>query len=119
MEKFFVEWLQQHGEKGVVADSRGVGIEGNTTRLRAALYGAKKHPQGSTTAELEFRITLPSGDEIVEHLAGLGENQDAATKDALINFVLTTFHPVYKAFMNPDDPHQTVHKIRAGMENAR
>ncbi len=111
MEKFFVEWLKVHGEKWVEADDRGVGVAGNSLRLRAATYDVKKNPSGPVSVELEFRITLPSGAEIIEYLAGIGDTEEKAIGDCLTNFVLTTFHTVYKAFINSDDPHQVVQKI--------
>lgn len=36
---------------------------------------------------------------------GLGATEDQAINESFVNFVLTTFHPVYKSFINADDPH--------------
>src|SRR5262249_29616741 len=49
--------------------------------------------------------------EIVEFVAGNGESLEAAEKDSKVNFVLSTFHVVYRSFMNPADPHQTEEKV--------
>jgi len=108
---FLVEWLQSHGETNIVADGQGLGIAGNATRLRASLYGSKKHQNGSVTAETEFRVRVPGGREIVEYVAGTGESLEAAEKDAQLNFLLTTFHVVYRSFMNSADPHQTEEQV--------
>ena len=65
--EFFVTWLRGHGESNVVVDAQGVGIAGNPTRLRSSLYGSKKFTN-SFTAELEFRVRIPDGREIVENV---------------------------------------------------
>jgi len=64
--------------------------------------------------ETEFHIVLPQGGEIVEFVAGMGPTQDAAIDDSLANFTLTTFHVVYKCFLNDADPHQEVKKMEVG-----
>jgi len=109
-ETAIADLFKAHGEKGVVTGPDGVGIEGNATRIRAAIYGSK--PQGSGfVVETEFRIHLPSGDEIVEYVAGVGDTEKKAIDDTLVNFALTTFHPIYKCFVNPADKHQPLHAI--------
>ena len=110
-EPFFVDWLEAHGETDVVVDEQGVGIAGNPTRLKASLYGSDKQDDGGYLVETEFRVRLPSGSEIVEYVAGGGESEDQAINDCLTNFTLTTFHVLYKGFMNPADPHQTVEPV--------
>jgi hypothetical protein len=110
VDQFFVKWLQDHGETNLVVDSSGVGLAGNKTRLHASQYGMKKGPTGYSV-EMEFRIRLPEGGPIVEYVAGLGDTTNKATGEAMANFVLTTAHVVYKAFMNPDDPHQRVKSV--------
>src|SRR5690349_3578195 len=103
--EFFTDWLREHGETNVVVDAAGVGLKGSAARLRASLYGSEQHASNSFVAELEFRVHIPSGGEIVEFVAGSGESFDRAVDDALVNFTLTTFHVLYKAFFNPADPH--------------
>jgi hypothetical protein len=104
--EFFVTWLQSHGETNIVEDATGVGLAGSPTRLRSSLYGSEKHKNGTVSAETEFRVRLPDGREIVEFVAGSGDSLAAAEKDSKLNFVLSTFHVVYRSFMNPADPHQ-------------
>jgi hypothetical protein len=112
-EQFFVDWLKAHGETNIVTDANGVGIAGNETRLKASLYDAKKDEKGDGyTAEMEFRIRLPSNLEIVEFVVGMGKTKEEATKDSLLNFLLTTFHVVYRSFMNPADPHQKTYPVK-------
>lgn len=113
-ERFFVQWLRDHGESNVVADANGVGVQGNPTRLKAALFGSNQHADGQHVVELDFRIRVAPDREIVEFIAGSGASYDNAVDDALFNFALTTFHVVYKAFVNPADPHQTVKDLVAG-----
>ncbi len=103
--EFFVKWLEGHGHDDVIIDQRGVGVGSNQTRLKASLYGSKQHETGGFMAEVELDVKLPSGRSIKEFVAGLGETEDAAIADALLNFTLTTFHVVYKGFINNDDPH--------------
>ena len=105
---FFANWLKAHGHSDVVVDGDGVGVEDNRTRLKAFLYDSKKHPNGGYIAELQFTIRLPSGLTITEFVAGTGNTQEDAINDAKVNFVLSTFHVVYKGFINPDDPHLRV-----------
>jgi Family of unknown function (DUF6348) len=114
LEQFFVDWLKGHGETKIVTDAKGVGLEGNATRLKASLYGSEAQKSGGYVVETEFRITLPNGAEIVEFVAGMGDTEEEAIQDSLANFTLTTFHVVYKAFLNADDPHQTIQKITIG-----
>jgi len=108
MDDFFVKWFNAHGHEDVVQDDKGVGIAGNETRLRAALYGSNQNETGRFVAEVEFDVLLPSGRTITEFVAGSGDTQQQAINEALVNFVLTTFHVVYKGFINPDDPHLNV-----------
>ena len=110
-EDFFVTWLQQHGETNIVVDANGVGIASNATRLKASVYGSNRHPNGTWVVETEFRIRLPAGGEIVEFVAGMADGEEKALDDSLLNFTLTTFHVVYKSFINAADPHQTLERL--------
>jgi hypothetical protein len=109
--EFFVTWLQSHGESNVVVDTHGVGIAGNPTRLRSSLYGSEQHPNGGFTAELEFRVLMPDRREIIEYVAGRGDPLKQAEDDAKVNFILSTFHVVYRSFLNRNDAHQTEQKL--------
>jgi hypothetical protein len=110
-DEFFTKWLQAHGESHIVADASGVGLVGNPTRLRWSLYGSEQHTNGSFNTELEFRVRLPDQREIVEFVAGTGSSQQKAEDDAKLNFVVSTFHVVYRSFLNSHDPHQTEEKM--------
>ncbi|MEM7475117.1 MAG: DUF6348 family protein [Planctomycetota bacterium] len=114
-EKFFKDWLRQHGHDDIVVDRRGVGIAGNATRLHGSFYGSKN--EDGFIVETEFRILLPSGEEVIEFLAGTGETEEQAIQDTLLNFMTTTFHVIYKGFMNPDDDHMKALAVKiAGQE---
>jgi hypothetical protein len=102
---FFVQWLESHGHSDVVVDDNGVGVANNTTRLQASLYGSKQHDKGGFIVEMEFTIRVPSNRSITEFVAGIGETEAQAINDAQVNFMLTTFHVVYKGFINDADPH--------------
>lgn len=107
LDDFFVKWLEGHGHTDVVVDAEGVGIKDNATRLQAGLYGSKQSQKGGFVVEVEFTVQLPAGGAITEYVAGMGDTEEKAINDALANFTITTFHVVYKAFMNADDPHMT------------
>lgn len=111
LEVFFADWLKSHGESNVVHDAAGVGIAGNNTRLKASLYGSNHHKNESYDVEVEFKIRVSAGSEIIEYVAGVGKTEHEAINDALLNFVLSTFHVVYKTFINPSDSHQTLDPI--------
>ncbi len=104
-DQFFVDWLKNHGETNVVTDASGVGLAGNKTRYRASLYGSESSKTGCSV-EVEYRITLPEGGPIIEYVSGIGDTKDKAVSQAMVNFTLTTAHVIYKAFINPADPHQ-------------
>ena len=93
--------------RDVVVDAEGVGVGNNATRLRRRIYESKRQETGGFVVEVEFAVQLPSRREIVEFVAGMGETEQQAINDALVNFTLTTSHAVYKAFINPADPHMT------------
>jgi hypothetical protein len=112
--EFFATWLQAHGESNVVVDASGVGLKGNATRLRYKLYGSERTKNGGWSAELEFRVRIPDGREIVEYVSGTGDTPEKAGDDAKLNFLLSTFHVVYRSFMNPSDPHQREESILIG-----
>jgi hypothetical protein len=107
LDNFFSEWLNAHGHTDVVIDDGGVGIAGNDTRLQASIYGSNRHDNGSYVVEVEFTIRLPARGDITEFVAGMGDTEAKAINDALVNFTLTTFHVVYKGFINSEDPHMT------------
>jgi hypothetical protein len=116
MDDFLVKWLEGHGHADVVVDSGGVGVAGNDTRLRAGLYGSES-VKGGFVVEVEFTIQLPSRRKITEFVAGTGQTEEQAIKDALLNFLLTTFHVVYKAFINEADPHMTASTVAINSVN--
>jgi hypothetical protein len=102
---FFVKWFEAHGHTDMVVEEDGVGVGDNATRLKADLYDSKRHDDGRYVIELDFRIRLPANGEITEFVAGMGKSEDQAIDDALLSFMLTTFHVVYKGFVNASDPH--------------
>jgi len=42
---------------------------------------------------------------------GTSVSLEKAEADAKVNFIVSTFHVVYRSFLNPEDPHQTEEKI--------
>src|SRR6266498_5250379 len=86
--QFFVTWLQGHGESNVVVDAQGVGVADNPTRLRSSLYGSKKFTN-SFTAELEFRVRIPDGREIIEYVAGSDDFHWHSIRSRDLSFIPT------------------------------
>lgn len=113
-QQLLIDWLKNHGEPEVIADRDGVGIKGNPTRLRTVIYKATEHARDRHVVELEFRARLGHDREIVEFVAGMGTSLEQARSDAFANLVLTTLHVVYKAFLNPADPHQSSTMVTIG-----
>lgn len=109
--EFFTGWFEAHRHTDVIVDQQGVGVGTNATRLSATLYGSKQQDDGGYVVEMEFRVLLSAGREMVEFVAGLGDSEAAAIDDALLNFMLTTFHVVYKGFINADDPHIEIKQL--------
>jgi hypothetical protein len=62
-------------------------------------------------------VHLPAGQEIVEYVAGMGDSRKAAEDDSKVNFVLSTFHVLYRSFMNTADPHQTEEPLQINGAN--
>jgi hypothetical protein len=60
---------------------------------------------------MEYKTHLPNGETIVEYVAGSGKTQEGAIAHASVNYVLTTAHVIYKAFMNPADEHQRMRSV--------
>lgn len=112
---YIVDLLQKHGEKQVVVDTGGVGLKGNPARLVARGYDAKASKHG-WTVEMELRVNLPDG-QFTEYLTGIGSSESAARQKCLENFSISTFHVIYKAFLNPTDTHQDVYRFRQGKSN--
>src|SRR5262245_34639088 len=112
IKEFLVQWLEAHGHKDVVVDAGGVGVGDNATRLQGSVFGSKHHENRGFVTEVEFTVRLlPLQSKITEFVAGIGKTEEEAIKDALLNFTLTTFHVVYKGFINADDPHMTIDSV--------
>ncbi|WP_146519047.1 DUF6348 family protein [Stieleria varia] len=103
--EFFVDWLGKHGHESVIDDETGVGIADNATRLWSFLYDVSGDDAEGYVAEVEFRIVLPDGREIIEFVAGAGSTSDDAIGMTFVNFTLSTFHVVYAGFMDTADQH--------------
>ena len=105
--QFLIDWLRDHGETNVVSDRNGVGIANNPVRLNCSLYGSTGQEDGRFVVEMEFNARMPDGRRLVEFVGGVGDSLQAAIDDAKLNFVVTTFHVLYRGFINPSDPHQS------------
>jgi hypothetical protein len=111
---FLSAWLADHGETNIVNDETGVGVDSSPTRLWA--FRGKLNEGEISTSEVEFRIVLPDGREIVEFVAGLqaSESGDDRASMAMVNFCMSTLHVVYSCFMNQNDPHMTHKDVTLG-----
>jgi hypothetical protein len=111
-DRFFVDWFKAHGHKEVIVDKDGVGVPDNATRLKASLYKPVDQNKDGCVAEMEFTVRVPSGRQITEFVAGMAKTKHDAINDSMVNFTLTTFHPIYGAFINQHDSHTTLKHIR-------
>ena len=109
---FIADLLRDHGEKKVVVDSGGVGVKGNPTRLAARECDAQAK-DGGWIVEMELQVHLPGG-HLTEYTTGVGRTREAARQACLENFTLSTFHVIYKAFLNQADPHMELYRFRQG-----
>lgn len=116
--QFFQDWLSHHGEKQIVRSGAGVSVEGANIRFCASVYGTDG-ALGRRSAELEFVTTLPDRRQIVDYVAGVGDSDEAATQDALANFALTTFHVLYSAYVNAEDPHLRPQQVKVNGQPRR
>lgn len=103
-------WLKYQGEIDVVADSAGVGLANNPTRIQASLYRLKQTVT-DYSVEVEFDVNLPTDGPIVEYVGGSGKTKDNAIDQAMDNFLETTMHVIYKAFLNSSDTYQRAESV--------
>lgn len=105
---YFTDLLKGHkienieeSDTGIFLPNCNVGLEGQVTQIRPL------SESGNLAAELEVKVTLPDRRVVSEVLAGAGDttNETDAVKSALQNFTMTTFHPIYAAFIDEKDPH--------------
>ncbi|MBS0657855.1 MAG: hypothetical protein JSR82_06355 [Verrucomicrobia bacterium] len=91
------EWFQVKGQKDLVKDERGVGPKQSTLRLLGRLRLATERNQ--VTVEMQYRVQLAPGAEIVDFAAGQGANQDEARRDAFENFAKAVLNPIWSAYL--------------------
>jgi hypothetical protein len=104
-QEHLVKLIKAHGEKHIVQDSRGVGVKGQSARLQASLCDAQYNLLGfNWTVQMEIKVHLSNG-ELSEFVTGVGNTREEATTICLSNFTRSTFHVLYKAFLNPNDKH--------------
>lgn len=111
---FYVAWLEEHDVKNIKRSGNEVLLPDSHVKLEGSIQPNREGEV--TTVELEAKITLPDGREIVDYPAGIGKDEASASGDALANFTLTTFHPLFAAFVDPKDPHTDKQKWKVGSE---
>jgi hypothetical protein len=101
---YLADLLRKHGVKNVEESDQGVTVPNSKIQFKGCIYGLNQSKNG-VTAELEIKLVLPDGRELVEYPAGGGKDADAAVGLALANFCISTFDPIYGAFFNNNDEH--------------
>lgn len=109
---FYEDWLKEHDVKNIKRSGNAVILPDANVKLEGGIQPNREG--GVSTVEMEAKITLPDGREIIDYPAGIGDDTAKATGDALANFTLTTFHPLYAAFVDPKDPHTDKQKWKIG-----
>lgn len=95
-EELTSEWLAARGEKEIVRDDRGVGVARSPVRVQGRLRVATQ--RAKAVVEMEFRVRLAEGAEIVELAGGQGPTTEAARREAFQGFAATVLGPVRDAF---------------------
>lgn len=90
------EWLAARGEKDVVRDDLGVGVARSPVRVQGRLRVATQ--RAKAVVEMEFRVRLAEGIEIVELAGGQGPTTEAARREAFQGFADTVLGPVRDGF---------------------
>lgn len=104
---YFTDILKGHKVTNIEESETGIYLPDSRVGLKGRVNQLKDLGNGSKIAELELKITLPDERTVDEFLA----NATTTTKDSeaikkvLDNFTLTTFHPIYAAFIDNKDPH--------------
>lgn len=91
------EWFQLKGLKDLVKDERGVGPKQSTLRLLGRLRISTERNQ--FTVEMQYRVLLAPGAEIIDYAAGQGSTLEEARRDAFENFAKSVLNPIWSAFL--------------------
>ncbi len=104
---YFIDLLKSHKIENIEESDTGIFLPDSKVGLEGQVNQIKQLDGGKLAAELEMRVTLPDRRVIDEFLASVSETTSEVdvVKSALANFTLTTFHPIYAAFIDPKDPH--------------
>ena len=101
IQEYLSSLFEQHGLSCVIHED-WVAPNGGLPGIRAYWY-----PDG-LSGELDFQILVRENVIIEECYAGMGEDGDAALKDALSNFTTQSFHALFAALWGID--HEEVYK---------
>lgn len=76
------------------------------TRINAAVSASNPNVKDAVILQIDFRILLPDGRQILHPCAGWADSRAAAIASAEASFLTASFHPILVAFFDADDPHQ-------------
>jgi hypothetical protein len=109
----FLPFFKAHGiechQQGdwIVFPNRSVkamGLVGNEFNPRPEAY----------SAQLDFQLRLDSGRTLIESFAGVGKTRESAVKDAVENFIRTSFHVILAAFFDAPNDQVTIEHWNIG-----
>ncbi len=103
IEQPILQWLTDRGEHPV-SDADGIGVPGHPLRIKATVYGVTPQKKGGFSTEVEIRVRVAPGKEILDYVAGAGRDQSAAMQLAVKNFVNSTLPVCTKASSIPTTP---------------
>ncbi len=102
LNKLLLELFCAHGVKAAL-EGAWITFPGSKLKACAVVVREMSYPSGRS-AQLDVRLQLAPGRELIESFAGLGESKETAVADAFQNFAANSLHPILAAFFLPRSP---------------
>lgn len=103
---YFELWLKAHNFTKFDKRPNGLFFPANGVLLDGDIYQVKESPASKLySVESRVSILFKDGRRLDDFVAGVGGTAEDAFKDSLMNFCLTTLHPIYAELFDHADPH--------------